>query len=205
MEEDAIRSQHYRFQQMHSGVKVEGAQLLLHLGADGKIVANGRLVKGIQSAAQNQLSEENALNKAMDFIGADHYFWQDPEMEALIKRIKNDPNATYFPNGDLVFAEERYSQDGSKYELNWKFDIYAKGEKMRTIVFVNANNGQVSFTQTGIQHNEANGVANTRYHYEQDIITDSTGIMNQGFILNDNSIVVPKISLKDSFNAPGSA
>jgi len=187
LKEDQLRSQHYRYQQFHSGVKVEGSQFILHVGNDGKIVANGKLVKEITAPSQFQLSEEIALNKALEYIGASEYYWDNAYMEGLIKRIKNDESASFYPTGELVYAEKEYSQDGSKYTLNWKFDIYAKGDKKREHVFVNAMNGSISFTLSGIHETESEGTAVTRYHGEQQIITDSTGSSDQDFILHDSS------------------
>ena len=183
--EDKLRMKHYRFQQYKDAVKVEGAQLLVHIDEDKTALINGRLVKGITTSAYNQLSEESALSKALEFIGAEHYLWEYPEEETLLKELKNDPNATYFPTGELVFADKEYSQDGSKYSLNWKFEIYAKGEKMRNFVYVNAMDGSISFSISGIYTDAAYGTALTRYNGLQNIITDSTGASNQGFILYD--------------------
>ncbi len=187
LKEDQLRSKHYKYQQFHNGVKVEGAQFILHIDGEGSMVANGKLVNNISSPYQNQLNEELALSKALGFIGADEYYWEDEYMEALIRRIKNDESASFYPVGELVYADKSYSQDGSKYSLNWKFDIYAKGDKMRNYVYVNALNGSISFSMTGIHETESEGTAVTRYHGEQQIITDSTGASDQDFILHDSS------------------
>lgn len=178
---------HYRYYQTHNSVKVYGAQLLMHFKKDGSIIVNAKLINEISTSGQYQLSEAEALQKAKDFIGADQYYWEIPGMEALIKELEKDVNATYFPSGELFLAGLNRSNEGSEYEVNWKFEIYAKGEKMRTFVFVNAINGEISFTIDGIHTSSSDGVAHTRYHGVQDIITDSTGADNYGFLLKDDT------------------
>ncbi len=185
-EEDQLGMKHYRYQQYHEGVKVEGAQLLLHIAEDRPVTVNGKLVRGINTVSQSQISEELALENALNFIDAEHYYWEDANAENYIKEIKNDQNASFFPTGELVFAERNYTQDGGQYQLNWKFDIYAIGEKQRTFVYVNALNGAISFSRSGIQSDASIGAALTRYSGEQQITTDSTGAANQGFILYDS-------------------
>lgn len=185
--EDQLRTKHYRYQQYHNGIKVNGSQLLLHIDSAGKILVGSKLVRGIESTQQNALSEDEALLKALDYFDADYYYWEKPEMEAHIKEAKDDPEATYYPNGELVYAEKKSSQNGSKYSLNWKFEINGQGEKHREFVFVNASSGAISFVHNGIHTDAANGTAITRYHGEREIITDSTGPDWQNFILYDET------------------
>lgn len=183
---DRLGFTHYRFEQYFSGHKVEGAYLILHLGPNEQVKANGRLVNGI-SISQAQLSEEQALEKAKEFIGADQYLWEIPEMEEFIKEWKKDENATYFPTGELVYSEKLYSQNGEKYTLNWKFEINARGKNPRSFVFVNSQSGEISYSLNGVHSDATEGTAVTRYSGTQTIITDSTGASNEDFILFDNT------------------
>ena len=185
--EDQIRTNHYRYQQYYNGIKVNGSQLILHIDSEGRMLVGSRLVRGIENSTEFSLTEESALSNALDYFNAEYYYWEKPEMEEYIKEAKNDPNATYYPNGELVFAESTSSQDGSKYTLNWKFEINGKGDKQREFVFVNANNGAISFIHNGIHTDAANGTAVTRYHGEREIISDSTGASLNGFILYDET------------------
>ena len=118
---DNLGIAHYRYFQTHNDVKVNGSQLLMHFKKDGSIIVNAKLIKGITTSNQYQISEAAALQKAKDFINADQYYWEIPGMETLIKELEKDVNATYFPTGELVFAGMNNSKEGSAYEVNWKF------------------------------------------------------------------------------------
>lgn len=76
-------------------------------------------------------------------LGAPQFYWEDESQEEFIKWLKDDPEATFFPSGELLFADEAFSQDGKEYLLFWKFDIYAHGEKLRVYVYVNAMDGSI--------------------------------------------------------------
>jgi Zn-dependent metalloprotease len=172
---DNLGMTHYRYYQYQNDIKVDGAQLFIHITKEGEIRVNSRLVSGIEAAYQASLSESEALQKALDFIDADTYYWEIPAMEADLKEVQQDPNATYFPSGELLYSSRRLVQDGSDYELQWVFDIYAKGEKKRNYVYVNASTGAISFSRTGIHTDASEGVAHTRYHGVRNIIADSLG------------------------------
>lgn len=184
---DDLGFTHYRYAQYHNSIKVEGASLFIHIAKEGSVVVNSKLVKDIENDGQEQLSEESALLNAIRFIDAKEYYWEDPAMESLLKELKKDENATFYPEGELVFASENRDQEGSKYTLNWKFEIYANGERMRTFVYVDATTGQISYSLNGIHEDAVEGVAQTRYHGEQVITTDSTGSSNNDYILYDNT------------------
>jgi Zn-dependent metalloprotease len=169
---DDLRIEHYRYHQIHKGVKVEGADYLIHRSAD-KMWGNGRLVYGIEADPNPGISENEALQKALDYFGAEKYYWEDESQEKMIKWIKNDPIATYKPKGELVFAEGQYSQDGKGYQLLWKFDIHGHGEKLREYVYVNAQNGAIAYGLDAIKYFDSEATEQTHYYGERTIITDS--------------------------------
>jgi Zn-dependent metalloprotease len=184
---DKLGFSHYRYDQYFDGVKVQGGQLFLHISSDGEIKVNSRLAKEITATGQGVIDESLALQNALSFIDAPSYFWEDAEMELLLKEMKNDNSATFYPSGELVYANKNRRGGKEDYTLNWSFEIYAKGEMQRTFVFVDALSGDISFTLDGIHTDASNGVAHTRYHGIRDIITDSTGSSNDDFVLYDDT------------------
>jgi Zn-dependent metalloprotease len=206
--EDKLRIKHYRYQQFHDGVKVNGSQLILHRNPQNELLIGSKLVRGIEASSSYLISRDEAFQKALDYFNATEYYWEIPAMEALLKELKDDPNASYYPIGELVYAEEKSSQNGSSYTLNWKFDISGKGEKQREIIFVNASNGIISFVHNGIHTDASEGTAITRYHGERAIISDSTGVDDQDFILYDDTRGnggIHTLNMMESFDAFESA
>jgi len=170
---DNIGFERLKYEQFHRGVKVEGAKYMLHISSDKPMKGNGRLVYGIESGANPAITSADALKKAKDYMQAESFYWEHPEMEQLIKRIEQNLEATYFPIGELVYAEKNYSQNGADYTLAWKFDISSFGEKDRKIIFVSALDGSILFALEGTHSEgiEATGV--TRYSGVQSFISDS--------------------------------
>ncbi len=171
---DALGITHFKYHQYHEGVKVEGGDFLFHV-SDKEIWANGRLVYGITAPASPAISEAQALEKALIYFGADKYYWEEEAKEDLIKYLKQDENASFYPKGELIYGSEKHGQEGKEYRLVWKFEIYGLNEKQREFVYVNAITGAIQYTISGVETEAAEGSALTRYHGEQNITTDSIG------------------------------
>ena len=79
---------HYFYLQYYKGIRVENGMYMSHTrnGIVGAI--NGDFLKVGQVDVTAQLSEKNALDKALDEISAKIYKWQVEGEEAFIKRIK---------------------------------------------------------------------------------------------------------------------
>ena len=176
---DPIGFTHHRYQQSFNGIKVEGAQLLIH-EKDGNVqTLNGRLIKNLWLNTQPDISKEKALQIALDHIQADKYMWEDKEAEALLKSIKKDIEATFYPDVELVIADKNYLQNSKDYRLVYKLTIYAAEPHSKTMLFVDAANGSiyhelnVLHTQDTEEINNTIGTAITKYNGKQEIVTDS--------------------------------
>ncbi len=170
---DNLGFTHYRYEQFSFGVKVEGAQFLVHERNGISVKGNGRVVKNIDRSPTPKITGQQGFDIALDHLDAPGYYWEDPAMEAMIKHDKNDPNASYFPVPELVFMDETYSQDASLYRLAWKYDIFANGEVGHKTVFVSALDGSILFVLEGNHTISSQGTAVTRYHGTRSIIADS--------------------------------
>ncbi len=170
---DKLGYNHHKFNQQFKNIPVEGAQFIVHTEDSRIIRSNGRLVKNINPTMDVLIDAEEAINSAILYTDAPAYYWECAQKEALIKRIKKDQNATFYPEAELVYAEKNYSQDGSKYRLAWKMDIHAEGPKGKKTIFVDARDGHILFENEGCQEASVEAHGNTRYHGEQTFITDS--------------------------------
>ena len=66
------------------------------------------------------MNEETALGNALNKINAETYKWEIPIEETYIKEFENNPEATFYPKGELV-----YFPVNSELILAYKFNIYA--------------------------------------------------------------------------------
>jgi Zn-dependent metalloprotease len=184
-ETDELGYTHSKFDQHHRSIKVEGAQYIVH-EQDGRIIrSNGRLVSEIKAPSQPLISAEEAIASAILYTDAPQYYWQIPEKEAVLKRITDDEDATFYPEAELVYADRSYSQDGDKYRLAWKMEIHAMGPKGEKVIFIDARDGHILYELEGCQDVSVHGQAETRYHGLQSFMTDS--LAPGVYRLHDNS------------------
>ena len=88
---DELGITHKRFQQYYKGIKVDNLEYLLH-GKDNNIeVINGDYQDITISTIIPAIEEQQALLKALAYIGAEKYNWEDPNMENFLKQLQKDP------------------------------------------------------------------------------------------------------------------
>lgn len=167
-ETDQLGITHIKFQQISHSIPFELNHVTAHL-QHGEIVSlNGNLVSEIPTSAATSITERAALDAALNSINASQYKWELPEEEAFIKEDTQDPSATFYPKGELV-----YLQTKKGVALTYKFNIYSHQPVSRADYYVDAGHGKVIFKNDYIHHADANGSGNTGYSGTRTIVTDS--------------------------------
>ncbi len=167
---------HEKYQQYYKGIKVEHATYSVH-ARQGRVESmSGQFerVRGLNTTPS--LDASTALNRALSFVGAKKYMWQDAGEEAYLKAQENDPSATYAPKGELVVVRDMRSANplkAGKPTLAWKFNVYAQQPVSRAFIYVDAHSGDVVFQDAIIKHAAATGSFATRYSGTQSSTTDS--------------------------------
>ncbi len=140
---------------------------------NGKVATmNGMIFSSVTSATAS-ISEGDALHNALAYVNATLYRWQIPGDEALIRMMTKNPEATWYPKGELTYAPDGGNYGAGNYKLTYRFDVYASQPLSRQYIFVDAQNGKVVFTQNRIQdNNPVAGTANTAYSGIKTIIAD---------------------------------
>lgn len=174
-ETDKIGFTHFRYQQYYKGVPVEGAVFIIHDKGGKAKSANGQIVKGLNVSNNAQIVPLVALNKAMQEVPSEKYVWQDNESQNMLKQLKNDPNASYYPVPELIVFDKKFSGNASSYKLAYKVEIYSLKPLVRKYIYIDANNGEVLHSINMIQHTDVNAVGVTKYNGNQPIVIDSTG------------------------------
>jgi bacillolysin len=176
-EKDNLNMEHYRYQQSYQGIPVEHATYIIHVKNNNVISQNGKWVKDFPSllTASPTLSANDALRKAINFVGAKTYKWQLTAEEAFIKREQNNPAATFYPTIQLVYYSGEDEVVPAAMRLAYKLDIYAQYPMSRQIVFVDAVSGNILGKRELIHATNAAGSAVTAYSGTQAITTDFTG------------------------------
>lgn len=170
-----------KWQQTYNGIPVEFGRVnsISKNGYVKNIVVNYVEVKNTNTTPG--ITEENALQFALDYVGANKYAWEVETKEEVLKRVKNDNSATYYPKGELVIINVgEIKNTDEKARLAYKFDIYAYEPISRRNYYVDAQNGEILFEDAILKHVE--GPADTRYSGQRNIETDP---MNGQFRLRD--------------------
>jgi Zn-dependent metalloprotease len=167
METDELGFTHYKLIETYLGVPIDGAIYMVH-AKNGYLTAfNGRAVLLSIASANPTLSFDDARASALNFVGADLYAWEDSLMESELQENQNNPRATHFPYGELVW---RVIND-TPY-LTYKFDIYALSPmNSQQRIFVEAHTGNVLKTLP-LESNCDAAVADLLYYPVSSINTD---------------------------------
>ncbi len=166
--DDQIGFTHIRLQENFKGIPVKGTMWILHL-RNGVIQSmNGTLYNQINSGTNPAITEQVALNLALTKVDANQYKWQIPQEEQQLKIEQNNPNATYYPKGELMIV-----RNNGVFHLCYAFSIYAQQPFGKTTELIDAFSGQVIESINEIKTIGVTGTAHTKYSGVQTIKTDS--------------------------------
>ncbi|MCL2502704.1 MAG: hypothetical protein FWE99_06175 [Bacteroidales bacterium] len=175
---DDLGITHKKFQQYYSGVKVDYAEYLLH-GKNGNIeVMNGDYQNVAIPSIEPTLSEPQALSKALEYIGAEKYEWDEP----MTKQRMNDSDGTCCPKGELVIVKD-YLTGSNAFKLSWKFFISSMKPFNRQLIYVDAINGDIIDDVSLLLDVNTPGTAQTRYSGTQAITCDMSIPILDGSLL----------------------
>ncbi|NVO83948.1 M4 family metallopeptidase [Hymenobacter terrestris] len=178
---DELGFVHEKYQQYYKGVKVEHALYTVHARQGNLESISGQIEKVENLNVTPSLDAATGLQRAMAFVGAKEYMWQDAREEAGLKQQEANPNATYKPQGELVVMHDAAAGQPA---LAWKFNVYAKAPLSRAYVYVDAHSGRVISQDAIIKHAAATGTFATKYSGTKTATTDS---FNGTFRLRDVS------------------
>lgn len=167
----------YRYFQWYKGHKVADGAITLTAKDDRVRYMTGNFFAiDADMPATPGLAEPTALSKALAFVGADKYKWQDADAEQFIKNEYHKPDTSYYPHGELMWVENYRTGTGKtdgKLHLAYRFDIYAETPLSRQHVYVDAATGAILFSNPLIKHTAA--VGGTLYSGSVNIVTAHIG------------------------------
>ncbi len=173
VEKDKLGMLHYRLQQTFNNFPITNTMYIVHT-KNGKVSAfNGNIFEKVATLSSATISEETALQRALSHMNADVYRWQSEAQEKEVKRVTENPIATWFPKGILVVAPIGGKFDKTNLRLAYRFDIYAEKPFKRYYIFVDAANGEIIYEQNRILDANTPATAMTVYSGPRSIITDS--------------------------------
>ena len=170
-----IGIQSSKYQQYVNGYKVIGGEMLIH-EQNGRIkYVNGRYMTKQPLNSQVNLSEQTALDLALNNINSKEYLWLNLEAEAAFKKTKKDPNATLFPKGELLFtANSTSTQQDPQFNLCWEYAINVTPQTESYKVYIDATTGEI-IKKLPLVYACSTGTCSTLWDGSQSINTSWTG------------------------------
>jgi bacillolysin len=137
VQKDELGMTHVRFDQSINGVKVEGAEVIVHFNENNEITSvNGRVNQTITDAAVDTkatLSSDTALKKALSAVNAPEELTYEPTSELVVYPFEGENVTAYKVNVNFMGEEPG----------NW-------------FVFVDAKTGEVVDKVNGLMHADEN-------------------------------------------------
>ena len=148
-----------RYNQYYKGIPVAyGSYTLTSRNGTVSFMAGNYYNVGFGVSTVPTVSEPDAFAKALEFVGAVKYMWEDPQEEQRIKAMYRKTDTTFKPTGTLRLIEDhRADVRDRKLHLAWVFSIYAQQPLSRQEVYVDAITGQILFSNPLIKHTAASG------------------------------------------------
>lgn len=156
---------HETYREYYKGVEVEGAKYTIHYNYEGRpLFANGnfKTIRNLNTIAT--ISESEALQIALNHIGAKKYNWEDTLKESHLKLMMNDSQATYYPYGKFVI----YIKNGVSH-FTYKYRIDAILPELHLCIYVDASTGEIVDEQNMVCN--ISNIVSTLYSGSQTIET----------------------------------
>ncbi|MEP7319452.1 MAG: M4 family metallopeptidase [Panacibacter sp.] len=177
---DELGQTNYRFTQTYNSIPVEGSMYIVQTKNSKATALSGEIITDFSALTSQKagasVTGAQAVTTAVNYVKANLYAWQDPEMEQRIKEQTGNPKATYAPSVKLVwFSTNEESLDAKSLVLCYKVDVYARQPLSRADYFVNAKTGAVIGKNDKLYFTDATGTAATAWSGSQTIHSDFTG------------------------------
>ncbi len=202
-EKDNLGFTHYRYQQTYNSVKVESGEYLVH-ERNGRVESvNGMWLDGITLNTNPSLSENAALQAALNFTHAQLYKWQVPGEDIALQEMTNNPNATWFPNGELVIVCANNDIFKKDLHLAWKFDVYSIKPFSRKFIYVDAQTGAVVSSIERIEDIDAPATGTTMYSGTQSFTCDNVSANSYRLRETGRGLGIRTLNAHNSTNTAG--
>jgi Zn-dependent metalloprotease len=199
-EDDQLGFAHRRYQQTYNGIPLLGGVLIAHF-RNGRLHSfNGEIFETGDLNSKSKLPERQCLEIALDSVGAEIYMWQVPEEEIIIKDIKQDMRATWYPKGELMYCPAGLDFSRNGFFLTYRFTIHGSRPRTAENIYINAITGELVARENLLHTTDVPGKANTKYSGTKTILTDSTSPNNYRLRENTRGGGIYTFNLKKGTN-----
>ncbi|MDH5382794.1 MAG: hypothetical protein OEW75_18205, partial [Cyclobacteriaceae bacterium] len=189
-------NQRLKFDQLHHGHAVEGAQMAVHLDDSKNVkLVHGYVVKNFTNPeAIVNISPEEAITIALNEINAELYAWEDPGWEQQIKQDLGDSSATHYPKPDLIYINSGNGRNDANYVLTFSVNVHSLKPDSSQKIYVDVlsgrivrktNNGKSIRPPSTFLGSNATGTVETLYNGNRSLSTYNRGWPYNDYVLKD--------------------
>ncbi len=176
---DELGFEHLKLQQVYNNIPVVFGTYILHAKNNELKSYNGDYVTIESLDTRPTLSKDTGLERAKNYVNAQHYMWEDKNEAAIMNYTKPEGELVILPN-----LKQKNSKVQDQPKLAYRYDIYATQPLSRAYIYIDANTGEFLYKDNIIMHAVVTGTADTRYSGTKSIKTDS---FNGSYRLRDYS------------------
>jgi Zn-dependent metalloprotease len=173
VEKDKLGYEHFRYQQYYKGVRIVGAENIVHHNGTFTYLVNGKFAFIRNLEVTPSIDAEKALSRAIASVNATSYLWQNEAAIKNLRQMNHNPALSFDPEAELVICMRDWSKsnfDESNLVLAYKFDLNVLPLTESKTVFVDATTGDIIF-QLPLTLSCSSGTGNTTWHGTQNIKT----------------------------------
>ena len=137
---DKIGFTHTWYQEYYNNIPVLFGHFIAHEKNNMLQSGNGKIYTSPRVQQLAGITAADALQKALQFVRADKYWWQDSTKEKKLKKRTGDYTATYYPRPELFY---HYDEIADQLRLCYKMIIQAIDPGKSGILYMYADNGKV--------------------------------------------------------------
>lgn len=170
---DDLGFTHHRYQQFYKNVPIEGGELLIHeVGGQVKTL-NGKIFQGINTNTIPSITGEEAIESVLNSLNAGQYLWESKLAQEMMRAVLDDPDATFYPQAELVLVDPTFEVIAENVKLAYKFEVRAQIPLIHGLYFVDAVTGEILQDINQLHATDTPALGKTRYDGERQIVTDS--------------------------------
>lgn len=188
MRTDEIGFTHFRYQQYHKGLKIVGAETILHHNGSYLKSMNGYIAEDLDMNVATSISVEAAFENAKQSLkNVQYYVWENPEMAEQLGKVSNGQKDFSNPKGELMICRKNWSGEFNPENLAvvYMFRMVVLPMYESKDVYVDAKTGQVIYSAPLVT-NCNNNTGNTSWYGNRNFNAQFFGWPNNTWFLESH-------------------
>lgn len=187
VQSDELGFTHFRFQQYHKGVKIIGAETILHHNGSYLKSMNGDISENLDMDVVPVIQKESGLETAKSVCKAEKFVWEHPEIAEALSKNSNGQKDFSKPTGELVICRKNWDGDfaAENLALAYLYRLIALPMHFSMDVYVDAKTGAI-INKLPLVANCNNNTGNTTWYGSKSFNAGWYGWPNNAWLLESH-------------------